>query len=138
MGFNDLPKGFDGEQKRRVDFQCDDQKLKYDADGLVKLTRGRLGKEKVSVAEVFDFATRSEDTDSILANVLRRAIAIVLKGKSEGGSEEIGEPNIDRQEISEYVGELVDSQYGKSLTNLQTFDLYNAEKPKPDDLVAPT
>lgn len=77
--YNDLPEGFEGEQKRRTEFESLDEKLSYDADGLIALAKKTYKKGIVTVGEVVDLATRSEDN----VNNLRRAVAIKLKNPEQ-------------------------------------------------------
>ena len=77
--YNDLPEGFEGEQKRRTEFESLDEKLSYDADNLIALAKERYRKEIVTVGEVVDLATRGEDN----VNELRRAVAIKIKNPEQ-------------------------------------------------------
>ena len=78
MAFNQLPDGHEGPQKRRTEFASPEEKLEYDANNLIALAKDRLGKDKVSVRDALDFATKDDDN----LEDLRKAIAIKLKKKS--------------------------------------------------------
>ena len=83
MEFNQLPDGHEGPQKRQTEFASPEEKLGYDANNLIALAKDRLGKDKVSVREALDFATRDDDN----LEDLRKAIAIKLKEKSSDAVE---------------------------------------------------
>lgn len=40
--YNTLPEGFEGKQKRRTKFDSTEEKLGYDADGLIALAKKRI------------------------------------------------------------------------------------------------
>lgn len=70
MEFNQLPEGFEGEQKRKTEFDSLEAKLAYDAQGLIKkaaLQSKRVGKP----VDPISFAQRADDD----IEALRTAIA---------------------------------------------------------------
>ena len=74
--FNQLPEDYDGEQKRRTEFDSIDEKLAYDAGNLIQLARNLYGNEHVvTVRDALDLATRQDDD----IEGLRRAIAVQVK-----------------------------------------------------------
>ena len=76
---NALPEGFEGEQKRRSEFDSAEEKLAYDADGLIALAKTTYSKKIVTVNEAFDLRSRQDDNPENL----RRAIAMKLKNPEQ-------------------------------------------------------
>lgn len=77
--YNALPEGFEGEQKRRTEFDSAEEKLAYDADGLIALAKKTYSKKIVTVNEAFDLRSRQDDNPENL----RRAIAMKLKNPEQ-------------------------------------------------------
>lgn len=59
MQLNALPPDYQGEQKRRTEFQSAEDKLAYDAKNLVMLAREKYKRQEVTVAEIKDSMRRS-------------------------------------------------------------------------------
>lgn len=131
MELNQLPEGHEGEQQRRTEFKDEAEKLAYDADNLIALAKRTLGKEKVSVRDALDFATRKGDD----LEALRKAIAIRLKAKPAANeSEVIGAkyvgfidglnlPEPDAEKLKEMVS---DANYQKAVEAAQELDSKSA------------
>jgi len=77
--YNALPEGFEGEQKRKTEFDSAEEKLAYDADGLIALAKKTYSKKIVTVNEAFDLRSRQDDNPENL----RRAIAMKLKNPEQ-------------------------------------------------------
>jgi len=77
--YNALPEGFEGKQKRRTEFDSAEEKLAYDADGLIALAKKTYSKKIVTVNEAFDLRSRQDDNPENL----RLAIAIKLKNPEQ-------------------------------------------------------
>lgn len=77
--YNTFPEGFEGEQKRRTEFDSAEEKLAYDADGLIALAKKTYRKKIVTVNEAFDLRSRQDDNPENL----RRAIAMKLKNPEQ-------------------------------------------------------
>ena len=78
--YNALPEGFEGEQKRRTEFDSAEEKLSYDAKGLIAKTKKEYNRKIVTVADAFDLRSREDDQNT---EALRRAIASEIKNPEE-------------------------------------------------------
>src|SRR3989339_570872 len=67
--FNQLPAGYEGEQKRRTDFASEDEKVAYDAANLLAKTNG--GKD---MATALLLVERQDDNRKALEGAMRRMI----------------------------------------------------------------
>ena len=78
--YNDLPEGFEGEQKRRTEFDSAEKTLSYDARGLIAKAKKEYKRRIVTVADAYDLRSRNDDHNS---EELRRAIAIEIKNPEQ-------------------------------------------------------
>ncbi|MEK7547691.1 MAG: hypothetical protein AAB540_02250 [Patescibacteria group bacterium] len=81
--FNALPEDesiYDGEQRRRTEFDSDGEKFAHDANGLIAKAKERYKKQIVTVAEAFDLRSRiGEDFTPESEKGLKCAIAVEIK-----------------------------------------------------------
>ena len=71
MEFNNLPEGFEGEQKRETEFDSPEAKLAYDAQGLIK--KATLQSERVEKpVDPISFAQRTDDDVEALRAVIAK------------------------------------------------------------------
>jgi hypothetical protein len=83
--YNELPDDFEGEQKRRTIFSSPEDKIGYDARGLIMLAKDEHKKDDVTVEEALALAKRGKsnpdggDTLAVIEK-LRRAISIEIQG----------------------------------------------------------
>ena len=75
MEFNESTGDYKGPQRRRTIFKTEEEKWSYDANNLVALARRILQKDKPTVRDALDLATRMDDD----LDKLRVAIALRLK-----------------------------------------------------------
>ncbi len=78
--YNALPEGFEREQKRRTEFDSAEEKLSYDAKGLIAKAKKEYNRKIVTVADAFDLRSRKDDHNP---EALRRAIASEIKNPEQ-------------------------------------------------------
>ena len=78
--YNALPEGFEGDQRRRTEFDSAEAKLSYDAKGLIYMAKGVDRIRVLTVANVFNLRLRRDDHDP---KWLRRAIASGIKNPKQ-------------------------------------------------------
>lgn len=127
MELNQLPDGHEGEQQRRTEFKSPEEKLEYDADNLIAFAKRILGKNKVSVRDALDLATREDDD----LEALQKAIAIRLKANPAANKIEVASSkyeifidglnlsDADKEKLKEMVS---DANYQKAVEAAQELD----------------
>lgn len=114
--YNSLPADFEEEQKRRTEFASPQEKLDYDAEGLIALARKTYRRYLVTVAEALELRSRKNPESGADEDVegLRQAIAVKLK------SQPACEAFIDQLALSEEAREklknmMTPEEYGSAV-----------------------